>query len=158
EGWLLERMRPADPVPLRAALMRTMRAIGARFGDEWLALYKRLEVNGPYRYHPADAGCRALRNLALRYLAAAGNEDGLNRAETQFEYAENMTEQFGALAALVHSASPTAQDALDTFHTRFSGDALVLDKWFALQAGAWRWDESAPPVLERVKALMEDPA
>ena len=158
EGWLLERMRPADPVPLRAALMRTMRAIGDRFGDEWLALYKRLEVNGPYRYHPADAGCRALRNLALRYLAAAGNEDGLNRAETQFEYAENMTEQFGALAALVHSPSPLAADALDTFHTRFSGDALVLDKWFALQAGAWRWDEAAPPVLERVKALMDDPA
>jgi aminopeptidase N len=158
EGWLLERMDQADPAALRTALMRVLRAIGERFADNWLALYKRLEVNGAYRYHPADAGSRALRNLALRYLAVAGSEEGIARAETQFDHAENMTEQFGALVALVHSASPAAQRALETFYTRFSGDALVMDKWFSLQAGAWRWDAASAPVLERVRALMDDPA
>ena len=158
EGWLLERMVQADPELLRAALMRVMRAIGERFAEQWLALYKRLEVNGAYRYHPTDAGCRALRNLALRYLAAAGNEEGIARAETQFDHAENMTEQFGALVALVHSASPAAKDALQNFHARFDRDALVMDKWFALQAGAWRWDAAGTPVLERVKGLMDDSA
>jgi len=158
EGWLLERMGAADPARLRVALMRLMRAIGERFADRWLALYTRLEVSGPYRYHPGDAGRRALRNLALRYLAAAGHPQGLAHAETQFDQARNMTEQFGALVALVHSASPAAGRALDAFYARFADDALVLDKWFALQAGAWRWDEAAAPVLDRVRALMDDPA
>ena len=158
EGWLLERMGKADPAALRAALMRTMRAIGERFADQWLALYARLEVKGAYRYHPGDAGCRALRNLALRYLAAAAHPRGLAMAETQFDHAANMTEQMGALVALVHSASPAAQHALASFYTRFSADALVMDKWFALQAGAWRWDAESAPVLERVRGLMADPA
>jgi len=37
-------------------------------------------------------------------------------------------------------------------------DPLVLDKWFALQAGAWRWSDAAEPTVERVRALMADPA
>jgi aminopeptidase N len=69
-----------------------------------------------------------------------------------------MTERFGALAALVQSTHPAREAALAAFHARYSDDALVLDKWFALQAGAWRWDAAAVPTLERVKALMADPA
>ncbi|MBS0551819.1 MAG: aminopeptidase N C-terminal domain-containing protein, partial [Proteobacteria bacterium] len=94
----------------------------------------------------------------LRYLAAAGNVRGLAAASARFEVATNMTERFGALAALVQSASPARDAALAAFHERYRGDALVLDKWFALQAGAWRWDEAAAPTLARVRALLYDPA
>jgi aminopeptidase N len=158
EGYLLERMEPADPGPLRVALMHLTRELGAVLADDWLALCSGLEVQGPYRYQPADAGRRALCNLALRYLAAAGVQEGLDRAQVQFEHSTNMTEGFGALAALVQSASPARESALETFHARYRDDPLVLDKWFALQAGAWRWDVNAAPVLERVRALMDDPA
>ena len=48
--------------------------------------------------------------------------------------------------------------ALEAFHQRYQGDALVLDKWFQLQAGAWRWSDAAPDTLERVRALMANPA
>ena len=158
EGYLLDRMQPADPAPLRAALMHLMRELGGRLADDWLALCSMLEVTGPYRYHPADAGRRALGNLALRYLTAAGNAEGFVRAQAQFERFGNMTEGLGALTALVHSANPGREAALARFHERHRGDALVLDKWFALQAGAWRWHATDAPVLERVRALMEDPA
>lgn len=158
EGYLLERMEPADPAPLRAALVFLMRELGSRLADDWLKLGDALAVDGPYRYHPADAGRRALANLALRYLAAAEIEPGLVRARDQFERFGNMTEGFGALAALVQSASPARKAALESFHARFANDALVLDKWFALQAAAWRWDPSEEPVLERVRALMRDAA
>lgn len=151
-------MEPADPGPLRVALMHLTRELGAVLADDWLALCSGLEVQGPYRYQPADAGRRALCNLALRYLAAAGVQEGLDRAQVQFEHSTNMTEGFGALAALVQSASPARESALETFHARYRDDPLVLDKWFALQAGAWRWDVNAAPVLERVRALMDDPA
>ena len=44
------------------------------------------------------------------------------------------------------------------FHQRYQGDALVLDKWFQLQAGAWRWSDAAPDTLDEVRALMANPA
>lgn len=158
EAYLLERMKPADPLALRAALVRLMRTLGTSLAAEWLSTCEAMQVPGPYRYHPGDAGRRALANLALRYLAAAGNAEGLALAQRRFEGATNMTERFGALAALVQSTHPAREAALAAFHARYRDDALVLDKWFALQAGAWRWDAVAAPTLARVKALMADAA
>ncbi|MCC4118338.1 aminopeptidase N [Aromatoleum toluclasticum] len=158
ETYLLERMEPADPAALRTALMYLMHELGKALAPDWLAICAAMEVAGEYRYHPGDAGRRALANLALKYLAAAGVGDGLARAEDQFARFGNMTEGFGALAALVQSASPAREAALSRFHERYRDDALVLDKWFALQAAAWRWDAAAAPVLERVRELMGDPA
>ena len=117
-----------------------------------------LEVEGEYRYHPADAGRRALRNLCLRYMMAWGGPTAVQLATLQFQHAGNMTERNGALAALVQSDSPERFKALEAFHERYRDDALVLDKWFLLQAGAWRWADSAPATLEQVRALMGNPA
>ncbi|MCK9984408.1 MAG: aminopeptidase N [Azoarcus sp.] len=158
ETYLLERMEPADPASLRAALMYMTRELGKGLAPDWQVIGAAMEVPGEYRYQPGDAGRRALANLALKYLAAAGVPEGLARAEAQFARFGNMTEGFGALAALVQSASPEREAALSHFHERYRDDALVLDKWFALQAAAWRWDAAAGPVLERVRALMDDPA
>ena len=158
EAYLLERMSPAAAAALRGALVRMMRALGATLAADWLEVVERLQVAGEYRYHPCDAGRRALVNLALRYLAAAGVAEGLALAEARFAAATNMTERFGALAALVQSTSPARTAALQAFHERHRDDALVLDKWFALQAGAWRWEDTMAPTLERVRALLGDPA
>ncbi|MCL4757314.1 MAG: aminopeptidase N [Rhodocyclaceae bacterium] len=158
EAYLLERMKPADPGRLRAALLRVMQALGTRLADDWLQILGRTVVDGPYRYHPSDAGRRALRNLALRMLAFAGNEEGVLLARRQLGEATNMTDTMGALSALVACGEDAARDALDDFRRRFDGDELVLDKWFAVQAGAWRRDSGQTPVLDRVQALTADPA
>ncbi|MBW7860918.1 MAG: aminopeptidase N [Rhodocyclaceae bacterium] len=158
EAYLLERMKPADPGRLRAALLRVMQALGTRLADDWLQILGRTVVDGPYRYHPSDAGRRALRNLALRMLAFAGNEEGMRLARRQLGEATNMTDTMGALSALVACGEDAARDALDDFRRRFDGDELVLDKWFAVQAGAWRRDSGQTPVLDRVQALTADPA
>jgi aminopeptidase N len=154
EAYLLERMRPADPASLRVAMQAVFAALGAGLADEWLQTYRDMEVNGAYRYHPGDAGCRALRNLALRYLVAGGVAEGVSRAAMQFEYAANMTECFGAMAALVMGDTSEGRDALDVFHSRYRDDALVMDKWFALQAMTWRREPSEVRVLDRVAALV----
>ncbi|WP_298595598.1 aminopeptidase N [Zoogloea sp.] len=158
EAYLLDRMQPADPAPLRAALIHLTRALGLAMKADFLSRYLDLEVEGDYRYHPLDAGRRALRNQCLRYLTAAGSATAIDLALKQFEHAGNMTERYGALAALVQSDAPARFDALEAFHQRFLGDALVLDKWFQLQAGAWRWSDAAPDTLAQVQALMANPA
>ncbi|AWI75457.1 aminopeptidase N [Parazoarcus communis] len=158
EGFLLERMSVADPQALRAALVGLTRHLGSVLAGEWRALFAAMQVPGEYRYHPADAGRRALANLALRYLAAAGDAEGLALAQARFDAATNMTERFGALAALAQVSGAAREAALQAFHQRYLKDPLVLDKWFALQAGAWRWSDAAEPTVERVHALMSDPA
>ncbi|MDV7393992.1 aminopeptidase N C-terminal domain-containing protein, partial [Arthrospira platensis SPKY1] len=132
EPYLLERMAPADPAALRAALVAVMGTLGRVLASDWQRVVEGMQVPGPYRYQPADAGKRALVNLALRYLCAGGLDEGLALAEARFAAATNMTERFGALAALVQSSSPARAAALGAFQSRYRNDALVLDKWFAL--------------------------
>jgi aminopeptidase N len=159
ENYLLERMTPADPAALRAALIALTRELGAVLAGDFHALARILWVRGPYRYHPADAGRRALANLALRYLIAGGDARGAPLALARFGPDSNMTGYVGALAALMTASEEPMRDAaLATFRSRFSGDALALDKWFALQAAAWRWRAQARPVLAKVRELMKDPA
>ncbi|WP_374488227.1 aminopeptidase N [Zoogloea sp.] len=158
ENYLLERMQPADPAPLRAALQQLMRGLGHAMQADFMDRYLDLEVEGEYRYHPADAGKRALRNLCLRYLTAWGGATAIDLAQKQFEHAGNMTERYGALAALVQSDAPAREAALAAFYQRYQDDALVLDKWFLLQATAWRWSAQAPDSLAQVRSLMANPA
>jgi aminopeptidase N len=158
EIYLLERMNPADPHTLRAALITLLRGLGAALADDWHALTQKLWVSGPYRYHPVDAGRRTLANLSLRYLVASGDARGVALAQARFESASNMTEYLGTLSALMTTDAPAREAALAAFRERYNHDALTLDKWFALQAGAWRWSSAARPTLTRVRALMSDPA
>ncbi len=96
------------------------------------------------------AGARALRNTALTLLAAAGDT---GRAATQAEAAGNMTDKLAALGALAAANAPETDSALQTFHDAFSHEALVLDKYFALQALRGDGDPKA-----RVEGLMQHPA
>ncbi|WP_330848837.1 aminopeptidase N C-terminal domain-containing protein [Mangrovicoccus ximenensis] len=96
----------------------------------------------------ASAGQRALAGAALSLLTLV---DGGGRARTQYGAADNMTEQLGALSALV--AIGEGEDELARFYGQWKADRLVLDKWFGLQAGL------APPetAVETAKALTQHP-
>jgi aminopeptidase N len=54
---------------------------------------------------------------------------------------------------LCHSGAEARHKALDAFYQRYAGDALVIDKWFALQATT-----PTPETLSYVKALLNHPA
>jgi aminopeptidase N len=64
-----------------------------------------------------------------------------------------MTDRFAALAVLAQHAGPRREAALAAFRERYRADALILDKWLALQAAI---PEAA--TLDRVRALLADPA
>jgi aminopeptidase N len=72
----------------------------------------------------------------------------------RFKDAGNMTDRFNALNALVGSGHALAQQALTRFHATFKNEALVIDKWFSLQAGA---TDRNGDVLPIVKQLMKHP-
>jgi aminopeptidase N len=110
------------------------------------ATYARLTDTGPYRIDGVSIGRRALRNTCLAYLATA--PEGVKLAKAQFDAAENMTDVLAALGVLSGVDCPERMAALAAFHTAWHDDALVLDKWFAIQATS-----KLPDTLQAVRAL-----
>jgi aminopeptidase N len=82
-------------------------------------------------------------------MVASDKLEGSARAMQQFKAADNMTDMFGALAALTLNGADCRDEALDSFFRAHAADPLVLDKWFALQAMIPERD-----ALTRVRALM----
>ncbi|WP_117195446.1 aminopeptidase N [Rhizobium terrae] len=140
-----------DPDAIHAGRNAILAAIAKAGEKTFLALFEEMKVAGPYTPDAASAGKRALRNSALTYLSYA--EGTPARAAEAFAAADNMTDLAQALTLLAHRFpdSVEATGALDTFLKRFDGNALVIDKWFSIQA-------TIPGVgaLARVKALMEN--
>ena len=71
-----------------------------------------------------------------------------------FKDAHNMTDRFNALSALVSAGHELASDALQRFYNMFHDEALVMDKWFALQAGS---TDRGGNILSLVRNLMLHP-
>jgi aminopeptidase N len=88
----------------------------------------------------------------LSYLSAIDDEQGIELCQQQFNRATNMTDTFSALSCLTENVD-YRDEALARFYQQWSGDALVMDKWFALQARS-----QADDTLERVKALLDHEA
>ena len=137
-----------DTDAIRTAREHLRHRIGLALQDLLQDIYRGLADNGPYDNTAASAGRRALRNGALHLLAAGDSLAGESLAQAQFATARNMTDQFAALDILARAADTLRQPALDAFYAQHAGDALVIDKWFQVQAMA-----PAPQTLDRVKAL-----
>ena len=134
EAYLADQQEIVDPDALHAVREAARRALGQALHDQLRTAYDALADSGPYRANGAAIGRRALRNACLAYLVAAGQPDSLRLAKAQFDRGANMTDVLAALAALTNVDCPQRAEALAAFHARWRGDALVLDKWFAIQA------------------------
>ncbi|MFC4930287.1 aminopeptidase N [Massilia sp. GCM10023247] len=152
EGMVAEQIEVVNPMAIHLARQFMRANIGARLRTELLAQYEANQTPGDYSPDALSAGKRALKNLCLAYLSAAQDEQGLALAQRQFIDAGNMTDRVAALSALIHARAPGADAALQRFYDEFEDEALVVDKWFALQASAATTDVAA------VRALMRHPA
>lgn len=141
-----------DPDAIHAARQQILSAVAVAGRETFLRLADELVSSGAFSPDAASAGRRALRNSALTYLVHA--DDGPEGAAKAFAAANNMTDLSHALALLAHRFADSAEtvEALATFRKRFADNALVIDKWFAVQATI-----PGAGTLGRVKALMAEP-
>ena len=145
--------RDIDPDAIYRARLGLRRDIGVNLGAALAAVYERMATREPYSPDATSAGRRALRNTALDLLAAQGAPDAIARAARQYQTADNMTDRFAALATLSQHGTPERSTALADFYKRYAGDALIVDKWFSLQAATPQDD-----TLANVRALTGHPA
>ncbi len=142
-----------DPDAVHVARDQMRLAIAEGCEPIFAGLVDALASDGPFRPAAADAGRRALSNMALDYLGATGKAGAFERVAARYADANNMTDRIAALGTLVGSGAPQADAALADFYARFEGDSLVIDKWFMVQAIA-----PLPDALDRVRALTKHPA
>jgi aminopeptidase N len=130
--------RIPDPLRIHGARRAMARALALRLGEGIAGLYEELDDGAPYSPAADQAGRRALR---LQLLALLTRRDGGKLAARAYAMARSMTEEIGALAALLDVGQ--GQDQLAVFAERWGHDSNVMDKWFALQISRAAPDEAA---------------
>jgi aminopeptidase N len=156
ETYIAEQLDIVDPQAIHTVREGMRQALTACLHDDWAEAYEANKDTGAYSPDATSSGRRALANLCLTMLCigaqAQGRQVWHGKAYQRFKDAGNMTDRLGALNAIVSSGSPHAAPAIEKFHAMFKHEALVIDKWFALQAGACDVNGN---VLPRVRQLMQ---
>jgi aminopeptidase N len=150
-----------DAIHFARQQLATFLAIGLY--DDLLDCYKELNVEDVYQASADAIAQRGLKNTALSYLLLADTKQETSSGESviaeqcyqQFSVANNMTDSFAALKALVHHTSAdktieTYQEkALTEFYTKWKHEGLVVNQWLSVQATVPR-----ASTVDKVKSLM----
>ncbi len=152
ESMLSEQVEVIDPQAIHQARRALRRFLAHSLRSELQQVYAANEVTGPYSSEPQATGRRALRNNAVSYLAELHDASVQAIVQTQLAGAGNMTDRLAALAAMINNDHPAAAGALRQFYQEFETEALVIDKWFSLQA------VSHATTAGGVRELMQHPA
>ena len=151
ESMIGDRMDVVDPDAIHAAREHLRGEIGKQLESE-LANAQRGGGQPGHELSGEAKGARRLRTVALNLLAAGNPAKGAELAKAQFDAADNMTDRQGALMVLASLDAGEREEALRAFYNRYEDDALVIDKWFAVQSSAQRSD-----TVEKVEALASHP-
>jgi len=141
-----------NPDSILAARDELLREIATQHQADFARLREQLPPSRPYSPDATNAGKRALANILLDYLSCATGDPA--HAAQLYESADNMTDRIAALRILCQRfwLSPSCRAALDDFERRFGDDALVMDKWFGVQAIV-----AGGKTLDLVQQLMQHP-
>ena len=161
ESYLAEQLASLDPVKVHRVREKMKEEMALALKEDWAWAYANHKSKGAYSPDAMSCGKRALSGLALAQLCLAekitANGHSGEWSQTAFkvfEHAENMTERMNALLALINAGSEHAKSALDIFYKLYKHEALVMDKWFAVQASA---NDRGGDVLSKVRSLMQHP-
>jgi len=156
ETYISEQLESVDPQYVHAVREAMRHELATALDADWQICYAQNRVLGAYSPDAISSGQRALSNMALHMLCLASHQQDSavwpGKAFQAFKDASNMTDRFGALSALVSSGHAFAEPALVQFHALFKNEALVIDKWFALQAAA---PDRSGNILPVVRQLMQ---
>jgi aminopeptidase N len=151
EDYLAEQMDIVDVDGIHAARTFVKSTLAGELCKLFQRRYVSLDNGAVYDKSPASIARRSLKNTCLSYLLETSSGEAL--AEAQLAASDNMTDTLAALNGLVRAGAPSAAAALSAFETRWKDDALVMDKWFAIQAS-----RPGEKTVEVVRTLMEHPA
>ncbi|KAF7828257.1 puromycin-sensitive aminopeptidase isoform X1 [Senna tora] len=153
EGEVMDMMEVADPDAVHAVRTFIKKQLANELRAEFLSTVKNNSSSEEYVFNHPNMSRRALKNIAIGYLACLEDPETTDLVLHEYKTATNMTEQFAALAAIAQNPGKTRDDVLADFYGKWQHDFLVVNKWFALQAMS-----DIPGNVENVKKLLNHPA
>ena len=151
EDYLADQMKEVDVDGIHAARKFIKKSLAENLLARFRERYVELNDGQPYQKSAVAAGRRSLKNMCLSYLLET--QAGEELAADQLNSSDNMTDTLAAIKGLILADSPLAQTALSEFESNWKEDALVMDKWFVMQA-----IKPGSETLDVVKKLMRHPA
>jgi aminopeptidase N len=153
ETYLAEQMQVVDVDAIHAAREFVKLTLAEQLQPQFQALYRNNHRDESGKFDAGAIGRRRIKNTCLSYLSKLENRDIHQLSQQQFNIAKNMTDQLAALSVIVDNPHPAKQQCLDSFYHQWQAEALVIDKWFALQASS-----SMPDTFATVQTLIQHPA
>ena len=161
EAELWDGAENIDPLRYHQAREALLDTLAAHFLPKWHELNRQAakQENQSYEYSPETAGWRTLRNVCRAFVLRADPAHIETVAEKYGEMAQNMTHEWGILSAVNGNESDTRNRLLAQFADKFSDDALVMDKYFALIGLSHRSDtlQQVQTALQHPKFSLENP-
>ena len=161
EAELWDGAENIDPLRYHQAREALLDTLAAHFLPKWHELNRQAakQENQSYEYSPEAAGWRTLRNVCRFFVLRADPAHIETVAEKYGEMAQNMTHEWGILSAVNGNESDTRNRLLAQFADKFSDDALVMDKYFALIGSSRRSDtlQQVQTALQHPKFSLENP-
>ncbi|WP_206378267.1 aminopeptidase N [Sneathiella limimaris] len=146
EQFIGQQMDIVDVDTIHAQRQNAIKTLASTYKDKLQSIYQ--------SHHGKDSvGDRSLKNSALMFLTSLKEEEFINLATYQYFNADNMTDQISSLSRLVVTNHPNREKVLQDYYARWENDALVIDKWFTLQATSYR-----DKAMEDVQELLSHPA
>ena len=161
EAELWDGAENIDPLRYHQAREALLDTLAVHFLPKWHELNRQAakQENRSYEYSPETAGWRTLRNVCRAFVLRADPAHIETVAEKYGEMAQNMTHEWGILSAVNGNESDTRNRLLAQFADKFSDDALVMDKYFALVGLSRRSDtlQQVQTALQHPKFSLENP-
>nr|WP_314105727.1 aminopeptidase N [uncultured Neisseria sp.] len=161
EAELWDGAENIDPLRYHQAREALLDTLAVHFLPKWHELNRQAakQENQSYEYSPEAAGWRTLRNVCRAFVLRADPAHIETVAEKYGEMAQNMTHEWGILSAVNGNESDTRNRLLAQFADKFSDDALVMDKYFALVGLSRRSDtlQQVQTALQHPKFNLENP-
>ena len=161
EAELWDGAENIDPLRYHQAREALLDTLAVHFLPKWHELNRQAaqQEHQSYEYSPEAAGWRTLRNVCRAFVLRADPAHIETVAEKYGEMAQNMTHEWGILSAVNGNESETRNRLLAQFADKFSDDALVMDKYFALVGLSCRSDtlQQVQTALQHPKFSLENP-
>lgn len=153
EIYIAEQMEVVDVDAIHIVREFVLREVAIKLRSILLDSYHENQCENNASFNVATIGQRQLKNrcLALLLTESTNVDVGL----TQFDGAliQNMSDTLPAFQGLINLDIPQRREVLLRFYNTWKSDALVIDKWLAVQAAC-----KLPGTLQEIKSLMRHEA
>ncbi|MCL2179052.1 MAG: aminopeptidase N [Proteobacteria bacterium] len=139
---------PINAPAIRRAREGLRKKLAQTFLPLWVKNAEAFASKEPFQLGGIHAARRSFYNTCLSYAVLGEAPQATAWTWESFERADNLTDALAALRLIEAGQWAGREEALEAFWERNKEEALVVDKWFALQATSLRED-----TFERVQQL-----